>query len=129
MRDFKKLQIWQKAHQLTLAIYKTSQNFPIDERFGLTSQLRRAAISIPSNIAEGCGRNTVGELAQFIQIAIGSSSEVEYQLLLAHDLGLISDEIYVQLKNDLSEMIRMMISYNDKIRNHKNKNESDNKTS
>lgn len=83
MKDFKKLIVWKKAHEMTLNIYRTTKSFPKDEVYGLTSQLRRAASSIPANIAEGCGRNSDAELARFLQIAAGSASEVEYHLLLA----------------------------------------------
>lgn len=86
MKDFRSLQVWEKAHRLALEIYKATQDFPREESYGLTSQLRRAAASIPTNIAEGCGRGSDRELAQFIQIAVGSASEVEYLLELSHDL-------------------------------------------
>jgi len=85
MKDFRKLDVWAKAHALTLAIYRVTAGFPTEERYGLTSQLRRACVSIPTNIAEGCGRNSDAELARFAEIAMGSSSEVEYLLLLSRD--------------------------------------------
>lgn len=81
VRDFRKLKVWEKGHALTLSIYTVSQNFPREELYGLTSQMRRAASSIPTNIAEGCGRNSDAELARFMQISMGSASELEYQLL------------------------------------------------
>jgi four helix bundle protein len=83
MKDFRQLKVWQKAHQLTLAIYQVTGSFPRDEIYGLTSQMRRAAASIPSNLAEGCGRNSDAELARFSSMAAGSASELEYHLLLA----------------------------------------------
>ena len=86
MKDFKDLVVWQKAHALTLAIYKLTLRFPKHEMYGLTSQLRRAAASIPANIAEGCGRRSDREFKRFLQIARGSASELEYHLLLARDL-------------------------------------------
>ncbi len=86
MRSFRELNVWQKAHHFTLEVYRITQKFPDDERFGLVSQLRRAAASIPTNIAEGCGREGERELARFMTIAAGSASEAEYQLLLASDL-------------------------------------------
>ena len=94
MRDFHKLGIWQRSHQLTLDVYRASKVFPKDELFGLTSQIRRAASSVPTNIAEGCGRASNKDFAHFLQIAIGSASEVEYELLLAHDLEYINDEAF-----------------------------------
>ena len=78
MKDFRELQVWHKAHQLALKVYKASASFPKEETYGLLSQIRRAAVSIATNIAEGCGRGSTKELKQFMQIAMGSSSEVEY---------------------------------------------------
>src|SRR5687768_8874988 len=89
MQDFRELKVWQKAHELVLDVYRISVDFPSEERFGLTAQLRRSATSIASNIAEGRGRGTDADFARFIQMATGSSREVEYQLLLAHDLKFI----------------------------------------
>lgn len=83
MRDFRQLNVWEEAHKLTLEIYKLTKNFPKEELFGLTSQMRRATVSISSNIAEGCGRGSNKEYANFIQIALGSAYEIDYQLLLA----------------------------------------------
>ena len=83
MRDFHKLKVWQKAHRLTLAVYSATQKFPVEERYGLKAQLRRATASIPTNIAEGCGRFTDPDRARFISIAAGSATEVEYLLMLA----------------------------------------------
>jgi four helix bundle protein len=89
MKDFKELKVWSKAHALTLFVYGVTRTFPKDEIYGLTSQLRRSAASIAANIAEGCGRRSDGELARFLQIARGSASETEYNLLLARDLRLL----------------------------------------
>jgi four helix bundle protein len=89
MKDFRKLDVWAKAHALTLAIYRVTAGFPTEERYGLTSQLRRAALSIPTNITEGCGRNTDAEFNRFLEIAMGSASETEYLLLLSFDLKYI----------------------------------------
>ncbi|WP_092769607.1 four helix bundle protein [Hymenobacter actinosclerus] len=86
MLDYRSLQIWQRSHQLTLQLYGLTKNFPREELFGLVSQMRRAAASIPTNIAEGCGRNSDAELARFLTIASGSASELDYQLLLSHEL-------------------------------------------
>jgi four helix bundle protein len=87
LRNFRELTVWQKAHELVVEIYRVSGGFPSEERFGLTVQLRKAAVSIGSNIAEGCGRGTNKDFARFLSIAAGSASEVEYQVLLARDLG------------------------------------------
>ena len=86
MEDFKELRVWAKAHELTLVIYQKTRGFPKEEMYGLTSQLRRAAVSVGANIAEGCGRRSDGEMKRFLQIARGSANEVEYHLLLAKDL-------------------------------------------
>ena len=97
MKDFRQLKVWQRAHQLTLDIYKTTASFPRSEAYGLTPQIRRAAVSIPSNLAEGCGRNGDAELARFCSIVSGSASELENQILLARDLQLIRPEYYEKL--------------------------------
>jgi four helix bundle protein len=89
MQDFRQLDVWKEAHELTLAVYKASASFPTSEIYGLTSQVKGAAYSIPSNIAEGCGRDTALDLARFLQIAQGSASELDYHLLLARDLGFL----------------------------------------
>jgi four helix bundle protein len=89
VKDFHDLKVWQKAHELTLAVYRTTAGFPRQELYGLTSQLRRSCASIPANLAEGCGRNGDAELARFRSIAMGSASELEYHLLLARDLKLV----------------------------------------
>lgn len=111
MRDFKKIQVWQRSHELTLKIYQISASFPTDERFGLVSQLRRATASIPTNIAEGAGRDTQIEFARFIHIASGSASEVEYLLYLAHELSYISAEKYPSLDKEISEIKRMLYGF------------------
>lgn len=108
MRDFKKIQVWQKAHTFVLSVYKTTEHFPREELFGLTSQIRRAATSIPTNIAEGAGRETQQEFVRFIHIATGSASEVEHQLLLAHELGYISKPNCQKLNTDINEIQKML---------------------
>jgi four helix bundle protein len=87
MKDFRNLQVWERAHHLTLTVYKMTANFPTEERFGLTSQIRRCSASIGANIAEGCGKRGNGEFQRFLQIASGSASELDYHLLLERDLG------------------------------------------
>ena len=115
MRDFRKLAVWQKSHCLTLAVYKTTKLFPKEEIYGLTSQIRRASASISANIAEGCGRKGEPELARFFQIAMGSASELEYHLLLSHDLGLLKTHDYEQLVADATEVKRMLTSFIQKL--------------
>ena len=111
MRDFKGLKVWQKAHQLVLDIYRATQIFPPDERFGLTAHLRKSATSIPSNIAEGCGRQSEAELARFLSIAAGSAAEAEYQLLLARDLGYFPEQQHRDLDARINEVKRMLNSF------------------
>jgi four helix bundle protein len=90
MRDFRELKVWEKAHAMALNVYRATAQFPRDELYGLTSQVRRACTSIPANIVEGCGRNGDAELARFFRIAMGSASELEYHLLLASDLNFLA---------------------------------------
>lgn len=111
MRDFHKLVIWQRSHKLTLDVYRVSNAFPKEELFGLTSQIRRAVSSIPTNIAEGCGRASNKDFAHFLQISIGSASEVEYELLLAHDLEYINDEVFEKLTSETVAIRKMINSY------------------
>lgn len=112
MKDFRQLQVWEKSHQLALAVYKATKDFPKEELYGLTSQMRRASMSIPTNIAEGCGKYTDADFARFLQIAMGSASETEYQLLLSHshDLGFLPKAKYEQLDTDVKEVKRMLAS-------------------
>lgn|SRR5574341_2584809 len=116
MRDFKTLKVWEKSHQLTLAVYRETGGFPAEERFGLTNQIRRACSSIPANIAEGCGRGGDPELARFCQMAMGSASELECHLLLAHDLRFLADDAYAQLEKDLIEVKRMLNAFIQKVK-------------
>ena len=111
MQDFKKLLIWQKSHLLALAIYKVTATFPDVERYGLISQIRRACVSIPSNIAEGCGRDGNSEFNRFLHISLGSTAELEYQLLLASDLKLLNENEYEQLENQVHEVRKMLVSF------------------
>ena len=116
MRDFHSLKVWKKSHQLVLVIYRISQDFPAEERFGLTLQIRRAAVSVSSTIAEGAGRSGDRELARFLNIAAGSISEVEYQWLLARDLGYIPDEgTYRDTVQQISEVKRMLNAFLQKL--------------
>ncbi|MGH9431443.1 MAG: four helix bundle protein [Terriglobia bacterium] len=110
MRDFHELNVWEKAYQLTLDVYKATRRFPKEELYELTSQLRRSAASIPANIAEGCGRNGSAEFTRFLQIAMGSASETEFHLLLARDIGLLSHPEHDQLSQQVVEVKRMLTS-------------------
>ena len=117
MQDFRKLKVWEKAHHLTLAVYKATKAFPKEELYGLTSQIRRSCVSIPANIAEGCGRRGDAEFARFLQIAMGSASELEYHLLLARDLNFLNISDHEQLASDLTEVKRMLTSFTQKLKN------------
>ena len=116
MRDFRKLQVWEKAHELVLAVYRRTAAFPDNETFELTRQVRRAAASIPTNIAEGYGRCGDGELGQFISIALGSAAELEYQLRLARDLQYLGDSEHEEFRRHLSEVQRMLTALQDRVR-------------
>ncbi len=111
MQDFKRLKVWDKAHQLTLEIYAASKRFPKDELFGLTSQVRRAASSVAANIAEGSGRRSRKEFTYFLGIAVGSVSEVEYFLILAKDLKYLNQNEYTRINTLADETKRMLISF------------------
>jgi four helix bundle protein len=108
MRNYRDLQVWAKAHALTLDVYKKSQTFPKEEIYGLTAQLRRATSSIAANLAEGCGRQTDNELARFIRIALGSASEVDYHLLLCRDLGFLQNADYENTAKELTAVRKML---------------------
>jgi four helix bundle protein len=120
MGDFRKLQIWQRAHRLTLNVYHATSEFPKEQQFGLTSQVRRAAASIGANIAEGCGRNSDAELARFLGIAVGSSSELEYHLLLARDLGYLQADAYDYLSAEAEGVSKMLATFVDRLRHPNN---------
>jgi four helix bundle protein len=108
MQDFRKLLVWQKSHELVLQVYRISRDFPREELFGLTSQMRRAAVSIPSNIAEGTGRGSDADFARFLIIAMGSSSELEYQLLLSRDLGYVETGTHRTVEAMVKEVKKML---------------------
>jgi len=115
-KDFRQLQVWHKAPELTLAVYQATVKFPREELFGLTSQLRRSSASISANLAEGCGREGDPELARFCSIAAGSASELEYHLLLARDLKLLEAKHYQQLVNQTREVKRMLTGLRQKLK-------------
>jgi four helix bundle protein len=116
VQDFRNLKVWEKAHALTLDIYKASKSFPRDEMYGLTSQMRRASVSIGANIAEGTCRRGDVDFARFLQIAVASASEVEYHLLLARDLNLLALADYHRLSEEAVEVKRMQASLMQKLR-------------
>ena len=115
MIDFKTLNYWKRAYKFSLDIYRETTSFPREEKYGLTSQIRRAAISIPINISEGSGRHSKKEFANFLQISLGSASEVECELLLSKDIGYLNPEKCLYLLNELSEIRKMIFSYRESI--------------
>lgn len=102
MRDFKKYDIWQLSHSFALEVYKITSHFPKEELYGLTSQIRRASSSVPTNISEGCGRNSDKEFNQFLNIALGSANETEYLLILSKDLNYLNVELFETLEKDIN---------------------------
>lgn len=115
MRSFRDIKVWAKSHALTLSVYEVTRRFPKDELYSLTNQLRRAALSIPTNIAEGSGRGSHADFARFMQMAIGSASEVEYLFLLARDLQYIDGPTFQRLEADVIEVRRMLIAFQRKL--------------
>jgi four helix bundle protein len=111
MRNYRDLQVWSKAHNLTLELYRISLRFPRDEIYGITSQLRRAAVSIGANLAEGCGRRGSAELARFVRVALGSASELDYHLLLSRDLGFMTSDDFSTASVKLTEVRKMLTSF------------------
>ena len=116
MQNYKDLKVWEKAHQFTLMVYEASKHFPKEELYGLTNQLRRSASSIPANIAEGCGKNTKGDFANFLNIALGSANESEYFILLTKDLAYINTEKFETLSKLINEIKAMLIALIAKVR-------------
>jgi len=108
MQNFKDLIVWQKAHQNALLIYSSTKEFPKEEQFGITSQLRRASVSIPTNIAEGTGKSTKKDFAHYLQTALGSTQEVEYLLLLSLELDYL-DKIQFEKVNSLTNEVKAML--------------------
>ena len=107
MHNIKELKIWNKAMELAVKIYEASSQFPADERYGLISQTRRCAVSIPSNISEGAGRNSKGEFIQFLGIANGSCYELQTQMLIAEKLGFVKTEVCDSLLDNIDELQKM----------------------
>jgi four helix bundle protein len=108
VRDFRQLEVWKKAHHLALEVYRATLRFPKEELYALTSQMRRSAVSIPANIAEGCGRDGKAELTRYLRIAMGSASELEYQFLLARDLKLLLPAEHPGIERQVIEVKRML---------------------
>lgn len=116
MQDFKGLAVWQKSHNLAVSIYKVTVAFPKEEIYGLTSQMRRASVSVAANIAEGCGRGGNADFARFVQMAIGSASELEYLLLLSSEIQCLNNPDYEQLSSEVIEVKKMLTSFKRKLR-------------
>lgn len=108
MQSYKELIVWQRSVELVVSVYQLTEKFPKSELFGLTSQMRRAAVSIPANIAEGYGRKHRPEYTQFVRIAFGSGAELETHLLIAEKLGFTNNEEALATKNLLNETMRML---------------------
>ena len=118
MRDFHTLKVWEKSHAFAQAAYKACEGFPGSERYGLTSQLQRAALSIPTNIAEGCGYESDAQFIRFLEIALGSASECEYLLLFARDMGYLPAETHASLNESVVEIKRMLTGLLKSLRRH-----------
>jgi four helix bundle protein len=116
VQDFRKLDVWTRAHQLTLTVYKATKTFPKEEVFGLTSQTRRCCVSIEGNIAEGCGRGGKQEFARFLQMALGSASELECHLLIARDLNLLEGKTHLALQSEAEGIKKMLSGLSAKVR-------------
>ena len=116
VRDFRRLKVWEEGHGLTLRVYEVTGGFPREELYGIVSQLRWCSASVPANIGEGCGRSGDAELHRFMLIAMGSSSELEYHLLLAHDLGYLAPDKYRDLSDATQKVKRMLSTFVTKLR-------------
>lgn len=116
MKDFRKLQVWEKAHQFTLKIYEMTKEIPKEEMYGLTSQIRRASVSIPTNISEGCVRSSDADFSRFLFISLGSASELEYLIFLSKDLKYINEKFYVELNIGINEIKKMLIGMIKKLK-------------
>jgi four helix bundle protein len=116
MQNYKDLLVWNKSHELVLEVYKLTKDFPKEETFGLSSPLRRAVVSIPTNIAEGSGRFTQKDFASFLQISLGSCQEVEYLIFLSNELGYLKEKGFEPLNKSIGEIKAMLISLIKKVR-------------
>jgi four helix bundle protein len=113
MRPFQDLLVWQKAHELTLDVYRFTRAYPVDERFGLTSQTRRSAASVPGNISEGCGKRTLPQLRASLDFAGGSLSELEYWFILGRDLRYMPPDLFRARNDQLNEVRRLLLGFKD----------------
>ena len=118
MQNYKDLKVWEKAHEFTLKVYEMTKLFPKEEVYSLTNQLRRASASIPANIAEGCGKNSQLDFANFLNIALGSANEAEYYLILSKDLKYLNVEDFEELLKTINEIKAMLIALIAKVRNN-----------
>ena len=116
MRDFKKYDIWKLSHAFTLKIYDITKSYPKDEVYGIISQIRRASSSIPTNISEGCGRDSDAEFNRFLTIALGSTSEVEYLIILSKDLNYIDENSFITLNEEINIIKRKIYSLKQKLK-------------
>ncbi len=114
-QDFRELLVWQRSHELALSIYRITEGFPRHEIFGLTSQMRRSAVSIPANIAEGCGRGSQAELARYTEIARGSASELEYPVYFARDLGYLEEAPAQQISERVDHVEKMLSRFKQRL--------------
>jgi four helix bundle protein len=115
MGDYRKLHVWERAHRLTLEVYQVTRTFPKEELYGMTSQLRRASVSVPATIAEGCGRTGDAELARFLSIALGSAAELDYHLLLVRDFGYLQPSDYERLAFEAQGVGKMLAMFIDRL--------------
>jgi len=116
MRNFQTLEVWKKGHKLVLSLYKATAEFPKEEQYGLTSQIRRAGASVPANIAEGCGHDSDKEFSRYLQMAAASTSELQYQLILAYDLGYLKENQYAELSSVIEELKKMLSTFIKRVR-------------
>jgi len=116
MQNYKDLKVWEKAHLFTLKVYESTKAFPKEEIYSLTNQLRRSASSIPANIAEGCGKNSKNDFAHYLNIALGSTNESEYYLILSKDLKYLEEDLFQILFNLINEVKGMLIALINKVR-------------
>src|ERR1700722_12602114 len=116
MKNFRELKVWEKAHRLALKVYHLTRTFPVQEQYGITSQIRRTAVSVPTNIAEGCGHSSDIEFARFLEIAFAAASELEYLALLSKDLELFDSASHNQVSTEVEEVKRMLFSFIQRLR-------------
>ena len=115
MRYFKQLKVWKRAHVLALDVYCATSNYPTAEKYGLTSQMRRSATSVPTNLAEGAARHSRADYARFIDIAVGSVTEIEYQLILSDDLGYLESQRSTGLQRECREIRSMLLGLRSRV--------------